>query len=311
LKAGLTHVLRWAVLAGAIALAVRILGRQLSGAEWTLVRIDWAWLSLALAVNLAYVVLYAGLWQRLSDALGLGLPLRAAWGIYFCSLAGKYLPLRIAGLGYRLWSYHRAGGWPLSRVAGALYFETVLVIASGGLVAAALSPWSHWRAVGLTAAAWIASAIGVAGLVLAPRLLALLARLCPRQPLFQTMADMAPGMAYLKFIWRYCTAWIVLGSSLMLTVRALGGANTLEGWLHACWSYSVAGLAGMLVVFAPAGLGVRDGVLAIALATRMPPAHAALCAIAARLLVVVAEIICACAGGWLLQHAPRSDTSRA
>lgn len=303
--------LRWGVLLVALGFGVRLLARQLAGLDVAAIQIDWPWLAAALAVNLLYVAFYAGLWQQLAAAVGLALPAREAWGVYFCSVAGKYLPLRVAGLGYRAWSYRRRGGWSLGMIAGALYFETILVLGSGIAVAAALSPWSQWRAIGLTPATWAVSFVALAGLIIAPRVLPVLARRKPESSWLQSVAEIGRTTGYLRFFWRYAAAWLLLGLGLMLAIRGLGGAATPAVWLHASWSYAIAGLAGMLVVFAPAGIGVRDGVLALALATAMPPAQAAVCAITARLLILVAEMTCAVAGSWLLHRAAQSDTSAA
>lgn len=305
----LRNGVRWIAVIAAIALASRLLARQLDGVDWDSLVIEWEWIAAALGVNLAYVALYAHLWQRLAAMIGMPLPRREGWGIYFASLAGKYLPLRVAGVGYRLWAYHRRGGWPLSRVAGGLYFETVLVLVAGGIVVAALSPWVQWRALGLTKVSWIFSVGVLAALVLAPRTLPGLAKRFPNQAWIRNVAEVDRGTRYLGFIGYYAGAWLLLGTGLLLTIRALGGVGSLEGWIHASWSYAVAGLAGMIVIVAPAGLGVREGVLALALATAMPPAQAALCAIAARLLIVLPELLCAAIGAWLLHEPAKSRMS--
>jgi uncharacterized membrane protein YbhN (UPF0104 family) len=53
---------------------------------------------------------------------------------------------------------------------------------------------------------------------------------------------------------------------------------------------SLSGVCGILVVFAPAGLGVRDGVLAGLLAARIGVDAAALGAVVLRMLTVVADV---------------------
>jgi uncharacterized membrane protein YbhN (UPF0104 family) len=53
---------------------------------------------------------------------------------------------------------------------------------------------------------------------------------------------------------------------------------------------SLAGVAGMIVVIAPAGLGVRDGVLVTLLSARIPLEFAALAAVFLRALSLVADL---------------------
>lgn len=55
--------------------------------------------------------------------------------------------------------------------------------------------------------------------------------------------------------------WLAMGTSFFLL---LSEYNTMHYWLWSIGSYALAFIAGMAAVFAPAGAGVREGVLAIA-----------------------------------------------
>jgi Lysylphosphatidylglycerol synthase TM region len=296
--------LRWLALVALLLVAGRMFARQLAATDWARLTIGWNWLVVALAVNLLYVLLYARLWEDLAQFAGMRLSAREAWGIYLYAIPGKYLPLRVAGLGYRWLAYRQRGGWSAQRVAGALYLETALVLASGGGVVAVLSPFVDWRALRISAAVWIACGGLLLGVLLLPRLLTFLAHRCSTLEWAREFGSTLSAAEYLRLFMRYSCAWLVAGLALTLTIKAFAGSPAEATIIRATWSYAVAGLAGMLVIVAPAGIGVRDGMLTLALSTIVPPGLAAIIAIAARVLNLTAEMICAVAGGLLLQNTP-------
>ncbi|MNQ55159.1 hypothetical protein D3C85_692430 [compost metagenome] len=55
--------------------------------------------------------------------------------------------------------------------------------------------------------------------------------------------------------------WVAMGTSFFLLLATFG--SWFE-WLWAVGTYAVAFIAGMVAIFAPAGAGVREGVLALA-----------------------------------------------
>lgn len=80
------------------------------------------------------------------------------------------------------------------------------------------------------------------------------------------------------------------GIALWVILRAVGGASIDDVFL-ATGALSLAGVAGILVVLVPAGLGVRDGALTALLASRFTVEVAALAAVMLRLLTVVADLL--------------------
>jgi uncharacterized membrane protein YbhN (UPF0104 family) len=62
--------------------------------------------------------------------------------------------------------------------------------------------------------------------------------------------------------------------------------------------YALSVSLGMLTVVLPAGLGAREGLLTLVLATAIPTPAAAAVAIMSRFIVTVVDVVCA-GGGWL------------
>jgi len=89
---------------------------------------------------------------------------------------------------------------------------------------------------------------------------------------------------------RYFVVWITMGSSFAALTRAV----TPIGWpethyLIAAWA--AAYVIGYLTLLTPAGLGVREGALALLLFAVMPQPAAAVIALVARLWMVLGEVL--------------------
>jgi hypothetical protein len=127
-------------------------------------------------------------------------------------------------------------------------------------------------------------------LLLQPRLLAVvlnwLLRKAGRPPIVVSLTW--------RQIWiliaRYFVVWIAMGLSFAVLARAV----TPLGWCEAFYltaSWAAAYVIGYLTLLTPAGLGVREGVLAILLFAVMPQPVAAVVAIMARLWMVLGEVL--------------------
>lgn len=88
--------------------------------------------------------------------------------------------------------------------------------------------------------------------------------------------------------------YVLLGSAVEAKLR----------WYEATGAYALAWLAGFLVIILPAGLGVRESVLAMLLAPWVTPGEAVFIAVLARLWWVLAEAVWIVIGLVLLRQPP-------
>ena len=95
---------------------------------------------------------------------------------------------------------------------------------------------------------------------------------------------------------------------LQLWVLAVGlDAPPGRALLAAGFGYALAASIGLLIVFAPAGLGARDVAIVLTLSSMMPRSAATAVAIVSRFVVLVADVVAA-AAGWAYE---RHGTARA
>lgn len=216
----------------------------------------------AASVGLYQIALAGGAfaWTVLLAGTGERPRFRSALGIQLVAQAGKYLPGNVAQYAGRTVLAARQGHAPANVVATLVVETACAVLAGVAFVLAALGPAGPW---GGEALIWRAGAVllavGAAGL-LAGRLLGnprvrRLVRL-PPTPEARTM-----GLgAWLTCIACNWVSFLLLGLCAALLARSFFGATA--PFLRLAGVFAAAWVAGFVTPGAPAGLGVREAVLA-------------------------------------------------
>ncbi|MCU1587133.1 MAG: hypothetical protein JWN31_626 [Frankiales bacterium] len=249
-----------------------------------------------LALAGALLCLGAGLglsmlsWRAVLAELGSPLPVRQAGRIFFVGQIGKYLPgsvwplLTQAQLGKR-------AGVPRSRMV------------TGGLVALAMSVATGLIA-GLLCVGTLLHDQGrvylIALLVLLPFALAglhpkvlnaLLAKALQlaRRPALERPLSTRGVLTPVLLLFG---CWAMFGLQAWLLVRDIGG-NGISALPLAIGSFALASTLGLLFIIAPAGAGVREGVLVLGLAPVLSTGQALTVAVLSRLVATVADALAA------------------
>jgi glycosyltransferase 2 family protein len=263
-------------------------------------RLSWPLLVGAMAAALAAQGCFAAAWRRLlgTDAAPGWRDDAARWGV---SLGGKYVPGKVFHALARIGLYR--GRVAAGRLAPVVVRELLL-----GLGAACAWVALHAASDPRAAVPWWP----VAGAAL---VLAALAVFLPTPGLRVLSGKDDAGAAAGATAGRprgtdAIAAWILqaLGYLLVgLSVAALAQAlvPTAPGWLACTAAFCFAGVAGVLALVVPAGIGVREAALAWYLAAWLGAGPAALVALAARACLTLAEFLAVLLGLWHLRHAAR------
>lgn len=249
-------------------------------------------------------------WRLVLADLGSPLHLAPASGVFFVGQLGKYLPgslwsvLAQADMAGRL-------GVPRRRTAVAGFIAIGFALLAGGLV-------------GLPAASllvtgggsrfdwWLLLAVPVALLLFVPRLLnamiALGLRMLRRAPLEHELS----GRAVISSVGVMVLAWVAFGVHTLLLARAVSADGLAHPGLGlaSMTGYALSVSLGMLTVVLPAGLGAREGLLTLVLATAIPTPAAAAVAITSRFIVTIVDVVAALAG-WLYARSHHLIAGRA
>jgi glycosyltransferase 2 family protein len=252
--------------------------------EW---RVEPGWLLLsALVVWLMYALLIVA-WRTMLAGWGQRLDGWTAARIWTVSSLGKYLPGKVWAVAGMALMAQRAGIAPWAATGSAVVLQ-VLAIGTGAAVAGLTGRQALERAhpgSGAVLALLVAGAVAGVALLLWPRFLRWLLRLgAPDAEARGT----PPALGIAVGIFANAVAWIGYGTALWLLARGLLPAVDLRPGL-AVAVFTASYLAGFLALFAPGGLGVREGLFILMLQGPLGIGAATALALASRLLLTITE----------------------
>lgn len=297
----------------AVALVVLLaVGRQVAHTVGELshrrgsLRLDPAWLMAAVPLYLAGLAMDGLYFGRLLGSGTLpGIGAAPALRAYLISHLGKYVPGKamVVVLRATLCTPHGARA---ATAAFATLYETLVMMASGGLIAAVGFAMMPDRSVTIALGRfgqvvvplWGVGA-GAAALFLTlvqARVFRRLSRLVslpfPGVGL-EALPGLTPRLLFEGLAWS-AAGWILMGLSQVAVIEAL----VPEGLPRAAWPLAVASVAlatvaGFAVPVAPGGLGIREWVLWTGLGSALDHDRAVVSALALRLVWVVSELFAA------------------
>lgn len=251
----------------------------------------WQWAALSLLAMCAAVLTYAVCWWLLMGALERSpVAFAPAVQLFLLSWPGRYVPGSLPHYGGRLLAGGRAG---LSRpaIAASLVYENLFAVAASGIVGAILLGAGSWGKV--ASSLWVAGAVvfaAIAAAALHPAVLRACLRLGARRVrrLRPLEEQVLPGAAVVRIGAAYLAGAVFAGCSFYFALCSVAGAGDVPVVL-ALAAYSIAGVAGLLAVGVPSGLGVREGVVVAILGAAVSPEAALAGAVLVRLVAVVVD----------------------
>lgn len=254
--------------------------------------VPWLHTGAAFILNLLYVCVYGLMWHRVTRVHGVQIEVQGALAVYLYSNVGKYLPMKVAGMALRIALYAKKYGRDVFTTTNAVYCEGLAVLIGGLAVVIVSLPVIDKFLPQIAYPSW---AYGLLGIVLVLMLLPVTQRLLVkgigiilRRELLYVPVQIS---RYLSLIFGYAICWVLLGASLFAICAGLGAEAEMTTAQIAVAAYSVAGIAGMISVIVPAGIGVREGVMVVGLMPILDTEGAVVAALLARIVITVAELI--------------------
>lgn len=275
-------------------------GLELSG--WTP---NWALVGLSVLTLLSGYFSSGFLWGRIvHDLGGPTLPPFVSVRLFMVANLGRYVPgklWQIAGLA--VLARQRGVAAPTS-IAAAVVGQGLALIAATLLGLAA-----GWTLIEGTIWQWVVPVALFGGLLtgLHPSIFRALSGACFRLARTPEPEGLEP-LAALRWFAFTLGNWVLYAGSFWLLVRGLG----LEAApVPTASAFAAAYVLGYVMVFAPAGIGVREGFLVVLLSPQLGPAASSAVAVIARVWTTLTEVIPA-AAFWThhLTTAERAPQSR-
>ena len=283
----------WALAALIVVLVGRVLLRDLSELRALPVRIeaDWTAILFSGALFLGAHAVLVQTWRSVLGCWEARLPFWTSARIWSVSNLGRYLPLKVWQIAAMGAMAREAGVSPVAATGSAI-LGTIVNVVAGFVVAllggrALLDRTSQGH--GSLAIVFVAVASGalVAAPVVLPRLAPWLGRAIGRP-----VSAHLPVRAVIYALIGNVVAWLLYGAAFRaFMVGVLGGAA--GGYQEYLAAYTISYLVGYLALFAPAGIGVREGAMVTVLvyaglATRP---QAALIALTSRVWLTLLEVV--------------------
>lgn len=248
-------------------------------------RFKWSYLTFSFLFVCATYLTMLFIWIRLSMSFGLKVTVLEAGKAWFLSQLGKYVPGKVTLFLVRLDAYR---GYSKRKVAVATGVEYIALLASASiLILVALASASQIVPYYIQ---WVAG-VGTFSflLILWPPLSMRLVnwglKLLKREPI----EEFPSYGLLLRFVGAYIFASLLNGMGLFFVINSLSPVN-FTYFLIIAGIYEAAGLIGIAAVFAPSGIGVREGVLLLILPIFIPKPTVIVSTIAIRLIATITEL---------------------
>ncbi|HVY44487.1 MAG TPA: hypothetical protein VHB21_01360 [Minicystis sp.] len=205
----------------------------------------------------------------------------------------RYIPGKVALLAerVRLGRFARLDG---STSVLLLAWETPLLVLGASVVCAgSLGPVLAGMVSSRAALAYLSLApvLAVVALALMPRVFAWLSKKpAVRRRLGDLDAVKVGPLAQVAVTAVFAVAWLGLGTAFFFVARYFVPLGPEHFGIVVFW-FVASYVAGFVATIAPAGLGIREGLLVFGLAPILPPAQAAVVAVAGRIFLTALEMI--------------------
>ena len=229
-------------------------------------------------------------WYLITLKLGIAISPSETLGSWLYSQLGKYLPGKVWLLLSRFYFYESKGK-SKKAISVALYLETVTVIMAAGLISLAafalfkgVRPFYSGNQFG-----WLIVLCMIAFISIHPRILQKILNWAfiklKREPLYLSIS-------YPDILWilSVCIlAWVIGGIGFYLFIDSIYPVSP-ETILFLTGALACSSILGLIAIFAPSGLGVREGVLVYLLSYTMPESVAVIISILTRIWMTLIEI---------------------
>ncbi|NNM04802.1 MAG: hypothetical protein HKO65_06825, partial [Gemmatimonadetes bacterium] len=292
LQLALTVVVTWFILK-----SVDFSLRELGGFDISGLSVNWVQMVASGLVLLSAYLFSAGLWGLMvREMSGHEVGFLPSLRVFFTANLGRYIPgklWQIAGLAYLA----KGQGVPAGTATGAAVLGQAFSLAGATLVGGGVLLGSGGGSA--LGGGWVALIL-LALLLTAtsPGLLKALVPLWFRVSRQAAPPSFRPDPAFgIRWMGLYALTWSLQGLGFWILVGSLGFDLTL---LEGVPAYPAAYVAGYLALFAPAGAGIREGLLIVLLGPALG-VGAGVVAIVARLWATAVELIPAAvlAGGYM------------
>ena len=251
-------------------------------------KIDWGVFVVSMLFYFVYKVTLASLWHYLTWLNKSSIDYPQAITSYLYSILGKYIPGKVFMLAARIPGYQRKGV-PIRKVTICFFIENICTVLGAAflfLISLFFFPNDllkdyMWLTIGLVVAFFIC---------INPKIINFFLRILGK---IIKKDDLEIPFSYKQMIGvvlLFIVNWLIVGTGFYMLVCSIYPLPVSQ-LLFAGGIYGLSAIIGILSVFAPSGIGVREGIMIAGLMIIMPNEYAVIISVISRLWQTVAELI--------------------
>lgn len=237
-----------------------------------------------------FFLMFASGWKSIFKGIGISLPFLKGLKIIFYSQLGKYLPGKIWTFAGRMYFCQKIG-IPNSKTFLSMVLEIALTTISGILIFLISLLFSSRFRMDINPFLLVTVAVLVLVIIhpkVLVRIINFFLRLIKKERvrIDLNFPQICMIMAY------YCIIWLCFGIAFYFLINSVTFITPSKIPIIT-GSFAIASTIGVIALFAPAGLGVREGILSLLLSNFFPLSLAILLSFLCRIWVSVGELLMA------------------
>lgn len=236
----------------------------------------------------AYKITLASLWHYITKINGCSIKYEKAVTSYLYSILGKYIPGKVFMLAARL-TYYKEEEAPLSKVTVCFFIENVCTLLGAAMLFIVslfffpneLLENYKWLTLLLIAAFFVC---------IHPKIINFVLRLIGK--IFKKNLEIPMKYSQmLKVVLLFIGNWLIVGFGFFILTKSIYPAAEWSQMLYCAGIWGVSAIMGILAIFAPSGLGVREGIIVAGLMLIMPQSDAMVISVVSRLWQTIPELL--------------------
>ena len=235
-----------------------------------------------------YKITLASLWHYITKINGCSIRYDKAVTSYLYSILGKYIPGKVFMLAARL-TYYKEEEAPLSKVTVCFFIENVCTLLGAAMLFIVslfffpneLLENYKWLTLLLIAAFFVC---------IHPKIINFVLRLIGK--IFKKNLEIPMKYSQmLKVVLLFIGNWLIVGFGFFILTKSIYPAVEWSQMLYCAGIWGVSAIMGILAIFAPSGLGVREGIIVAGLMLIMPQSDAMVISVVSRLWQTIPELL--------------------
>lgn len=235
-----------------------------------------------------YKITLASLWHYITKINGCSIKYEKAVTSYLYSILGKYIPGKVFMLAARL-TYYKEEDAPLSKVTVCFFIENVCTLL-GAAMLFIVSLFFFPNEL-LENYKWLTLLLIVAFFVcIHPKIINFVLQLIGK--IFKKNLEIPMKYSQmLKVVLLFIGNWLIVGFGFFILTKSIYPAVEWSQLLYCAGIWGVSAIMGILAIFAPSGLGVREGIIVAGLMLIMPQSDAMVISVVSRLWQTIPELL--------------------